>query len=68
MQDMFSDLMLRREELQEELTSGVGVSEVSVILKAIEEIDKMLGDTPNVEDPLVAEWEAALDRGEEPDI
>lgn len=67
-QEMFEDLMVQRDELKEELVSGIGVSEVSAIMKAIAEIDKILGDEPEIEDPLVAEWEAALDRGEEPDI
>lgn len=67
--EMFEDLMIQREELRGELhVSGVGVSEVSSIMKSIAEIDKILGDVPEVEDPLVEEWEAALDRGEEPDI
>ena len=65
---MFEDLMVQREELKRELAQGVGVSETSSIMKAITEIDKILGDEPEVEDPLVAEWEAALDRGEEPDL
>jgi hypothetical protein len=65
---MFEDLMIQREELKSELKSGVGVSQVSDIMKGITEIDKILGDEPEIEDPLVAEWEAALDRGEEPDI
>jgi hypothetical protein len=65
---MFEDLMVQREELKTELEQGVGVSSVSDIMKSITEIDKILGDEPEVEDPLVAEWEAALERGEEPDI
>ena len=60
--------MVQREELKAELGQGVGVSDVSTIMKAITEIDKILGDEPEVEDPLVAEWEAALERGEEPDL
>lgn len=62
--------MVQREGLKADLQNGqgVGVSEVSGIMKAIAEIDKALGDEPEVEDPLVAEWEAALDRGEEPDV
>jgi hypothetical protein len=65
---MFEDLMVQREELKTELEQGVGVSSVSDIMKSITEIDKILGDEPEVEDPLVAEWEAALERGEDPDI
>ena len=60
--------MVQREEFKAELKQGIGVSEVSAIMKSIAEIDKILGDEPEEEDPLVAEWEAALDRGEEPDI
>ena len=60
--------MVQREELEAELGQGVGVSDVSSIMKQITEIDKALGDETEEEDPLVAEWEAALDRGEEPDI
>lgn len=60
--------MSQREDLKAELKQGVGVSEVSSIMKAITEIDKILGDEPEEEDPLVAEWEAALERGEEPDL
>jgi hypothetical protein len=65
---MFEDLMVQRQELEAELEQGVGVSGVSDIMKAITEIDKILGDESEEEDPKVAEWEAALDRGEEPDI
>ena len=68
LQEMFEDLMVQREEYKTELAQGVGVSDVSTIMKAITEIDKILGDESEVEDPLVAEWEAALERGEEPDI
>lgn len=68
LQEMLEDLMVQRESLKEDLKQGVGVSDTSAIMKAITEIDKILGDETEVEDPLVAEWEAALERGEEPDI
>ncbi len=68
LQEMYEDLMVQREEFKAEIKQGVGVSAVSSIMKSIAEIDKILGDEPEVEDPLVEEWEAALERGEEPDI
>ena len=60
--------MTRREELRADLKQGVDVSGLSATMKAIDEINKILGDKPEVEDPLVDEWEAALDRGEEPEL
>ena len=68
--DWFADLMLRREDLLDELKNGqgVGVAENAAIMQTVMDIDKALGDESEVEDPKVAEWEAALDRGEEPDI
>lgn len=68
LQEFYEDLMAQRSELQEELKQGVGQSQVSDIMRAITQIDKILGDETEEEDPLVAEWEAALERGEEPDI
>lgn len=66
LREMYEDLMIQRDELREELNNRP--TDVSVIVKGIEEINKILGDEEEVVDPLIEEWEAALDRGEEPDI
>lgn len=66
-QEFLEDLWARREELADQLrTENSDPKEAQVIMKALAEIDKALGEEEE-EDPKIAEWEAALERGEDPD-
>lgn len=64
--EMYEDLLSRRDELYEELKANPIDS--AGVMKHIDQINRILGEESEEEDPLVAEWEAALERGEEPDI
>lgn len=66
---MLEDLAVRREELREQLDSvNDERSFESRIIEQIREIDKVLGDSEGLDDPMWDHWEAQLEAGEMPDF
>lgn len=66
---MFEDLAVRRREYQEQLDAGTDESSFEArIMKSIREIDKVLGDSDEIDDPMWDLWESQLAAGETPDL
>jgi len=66
MQAMYEDLMLQRKEAQQSLEESSENTEM--LLKRINNINKVLGDPTEVSDPLFDKWERELDMGIVPDL
>lgn len=66
MQDMYEDLMFRREEIQHSLEEGDG--DQKTLLQQLTIVNKALGDKQESEDDLFDQWERDLEEGRIPDL
>ena len=64
--EMYEDLYVRREELQERMKDGN--SDKASTLKILNSINAYLDETVEVEDDLVDQWEKELAEGKMPDL
>lgn len=65
--EMFSDLYIKRDDLQREFENATG-KEANLLAKQINEIDSILEDTEYTDDPLIDKWEKELMEGKIPDL
>lgn len=65
-QDMYEDLMYRRDELQSSLEEGSGDQKVQ--LRQLSIINKVLGVDAETEDDLFDQWERDVAEGRIPDL
>ena len=65
-QDMFEDLMLKRKEARQSLEEDSENSEM--YLKQINNINRVLGDSIEIGDPLIDKWEREIEAGIIPDL
>lgn len=68
--EMYEDLYLRKEELEDELenASGKEYTEISKRLNAIYRALDTDNDEGYEDDPLIAKWERELEEGKAPDL
>ena len=68
-QEMYEDLMFKRDDIRRNLESGGHSSEESqALLEQLNVINKALGDDEEVQDTLFDEWERELEEGRIPDL
>ena len=67
-QEMFEDLMMRRDELRVQLEDGDSDGEGSRLLEEINSINKILGYDTEVQDDLWDQWERDIEEGRVPDL
>jgi hypothetical protein len=66
-QDMYEDLLFKREEIQQDLENASGGA-ADELLHRLNAINKVLGYDAQVQDDLFDEWEKALEEGRIPDL
>lgn len=64
-QEMYEDLLFKREEVERSLESGVGDREI--LMKQLTALNRALGE-PVSEDDLFDQWEKDLAEGKVPDL
>ena len=65
--EMFEDLIGRKRELEAELEAGE-TKNTGALLRALNEINRALGEAETGGDPLVDKWERELAEGKIPDL
>lgn len=66
--EMYTDLYLKKEELEQELEETQDTKIISALMRQLNSINSVLGETEIIDDPLIAKWEREWSEGKDPDL
>ena len=67
-EELFIELFEKKEELEEQLNAMLDAKTRKTLTEQLEAINGTLGEASTYQDDQIDEWEAAIARGESPDL